>query len=47
LPDQGRLETLHALREDCVPAVNAQFPNDPHTRGHLKVLTLMAKDTPD
>ncbi|MEU7769387.1 hypothetical protein AB0B25_30475 [Nocardia sp. NPDC049190] len=47
LPDQGRREILHTLRGDFVPAVNARFPNDPRTRGHLKVLTLMAKDTPD
>ncbi|MBF6222473.1 hypothetical protein IU479_30730 [Nocardia abscessus] len=47
LPDEGRREILHVLRDEFVSAVNARFPNDPRTRGHLKVLTLMAKDTPD
>lgn len=47
LPDTGRREILRALREDFVPAIHARFPDDPQSRGHLKVLTLMARDTPD
>lgn len=47
LPERGRREILHALRESFVPAINARFPDDPHVRGHLKTLTLMARDTKD
>jgi hypothetical protein len=44
LSEAGRREALQALREDLIPAVESKWPDQALTRGHVKILALMARD---